>query len=94
MALLPLRTVEPSATATGLYDRWLAEIGAALEKGEDRWELCRRTLTGIFYPQYAGARVDELPLATQAALAQMDARNVTLEPEYYAEVDVERFQER
>jgi acetyltransferase-like isoleucine patch superfamily enzyme len=28
------------------------------------------------------------------ALAQMDARNITLEPEYYSEVDVDRFQER
>ena len=29
--------------------------------------------------------------AAQAALAQMDARNVTLEPEYYADVDPARF---
>jgi acetyltransferase-like isoleucine patch superfamily enzyme len=94
MALLPLRKVEPSPTATDLYDRWLDEIGTALEKGEDRWELCRRTLTGLFHPHLAGTRLDDLPLAAQASLAQMDARNVTLEPEYYAEVDVDRFQER
>jgi hypothetical protein len=94
MALLPLRKVEPAPPAIDLYDRWLDEIGSALEKGEDRWELCRRTLTGIFYPQLAGARLEDLPLASRAALAQMDARNVTLEPEHYADVDADRFQER
>jgi acetyltransferase-like isoleucine patch superfamily enzyme len=94
MALLPLRKVEPSSAATELYERWLDEIGGALERGDDRWELCRRTLTGIFYPGLEGARLADLPLASQVALAQMDARNVTLEPEHYAEVDVDRFQER
>jgi acetyltransferase-like isoleucine patch superfamily enzyme len=94
MALLPLRKVEPSRDAVDLYDRWLEEISNALERGEDRWELCRRTLTGIFYPGLDPSRIEDLPLASRAALAQMDARNVTLEPEYYAEVDVERFQER
>ena len=94
MALLPLRKVEPSQDAVDLYDRWLEEISGALERGEDRWELCRRTLTALFYPGLDPARVDDLPLASRAALAQMDARNVTLEPEYYAEVDVDRFQER
>jgi hypothetical protein len=32
-----------------------------------------------------------LPEATRIALLQMDPRNVTLEPEYYAEIDVERY---
>ena len=94
MALLPLRKVEPSQDSVDLYDRWLEEISNSLERGEDRWELCRRTLTGIFHPGLDPARVHDLPLASRAALAQMDARNVTLEPEYYAEVDVDRFQER
>jgi len=94
MAILPLRPLEPAAPAVALYDRWLAEIGEALERGDDLWELCRRTLTGIFYPQYADADPATLPLATQVALAQMDARNVTLEPEYYAEIDEAKFQAR
>ena len=33
-----------------------------------------------------------LPLATRLALASMDPCNVTLEPEYYADCDQERFQ--
>ncbi|HEX2081178.1 MAG TPA: acyltransferase [Longimicrobium sp.] len=94
MPIYPLKTLEPAAEATALYDEWLDEIRQQLEAGEDRWELCRRTLTGLFYPHHADANPRNLPLAAQAALAQMDARNVTLEPEYYAEVDEARFRER
>jgi acetyltransferase-like isoleucine patch superfamily enzyme len=94
MPIYPLRALEPAAGAVELYDRWLGEIAESLERGDDRWELCRRTLTGIYHPQWAEAEVRHLPLAAQAAVAQLDARNVTLEPEYYAEVDEEKFQAR
>lgn len=92
MPIRPLRPLEPAATE--LRDAWLAEIEGALERGDDRRELCTRTLTEIFYPALAGTKREDLPLATQIALASMDPRNVTLEPEYYAEVDIERFAER
>jgi acetyltransferase-like isoleucine patch superfamily enzyme len=91
---LPLRSLEPAASAAEVYDAWLAELGEALERGDDRWELCRRTLTGIFHPHLADVDPGRLPLAARAALAQMDARNVTLEPEYYGECDDEKFQAR
>jgi len=94
MALIPLRPLEPVATATGLYQRWLDELEGALNSGVDRWDLCRRTLTALFHPRLAGPEVADLPLASQVALAHMDPRNVTLEPEYYGEVDDARFQER
>lgn len=94
MTLLPLRSVEPAAAAVELYDEWLEDIEEALRRGDDRWELCRRVLTEIFFPQMVAVDPERLPLATRVALAQMDARNVTLEPEHYAEVDVERFAER
>jgi acetyltransferase-like isoleucine patch superfamily enzyme len=94
MVIRPLRQVDPAAEAVDLYERWLSDIDAALQRGDDRWELCRRTMTEIFYPGLAGADPEKLPLGTRVALAQMDARQITLEPEYYAEVDVERFNER
>ncbi|MEX2569828.1 MAG: acyltransferase [Gemmatimonadota bacterium] len=94
MPIRPLRPLEPAAEAVELYESWLAEIAEALERGDDRWELCRRTLTDIYYPHLSGADPADLPLGARVALAQMDARNVTLEPEYYAEIDQVRFQER
>ncbi|CAN5650836.1 acyltransferase [soil metagenome] len=94
MAILPLRPVEPAESAVSLYDEWLDQISTALERGVDRWDLCRRTLTSLYYPQLAGTDPATLPAEARVALAQMDARNVTLEPEYYAEIDTDRFQER
>ncbi|HEU0052980.1 MAG TPA: acyltransferase [Longimicrobium sp.] len=94
MPLYPLRKLEPASDSVSLYDRWLGEIGEALERGDDRWELCRRTLTGIYFPQYADAAPHNLPLSAQVAVAQMDARNITLEPEYYFEIDEPKFMER
>jgi acetyltransferase-like isoleucine patch superfamily enzyme len=94
MAYLPLRQLEPAEEAVPLYDAWLGELEEALARGEDRWELCRRTLTALFFPELAGHDAADLGLGGRVALAQMDARNITLEPEYYAEVDEARFLER
>ncbi|HEX7050484.1 MAG TPA: acyltransferase [Longimicrobiales bacterium] len=92
MAFLPLRPVGISDPAARAYDRWLGALSDALaDPGCDRAELCRRVLTEIYYPQYVEADPRELPEATRVALLQMDPRNVTLEPEYYAELDVERY---
>ena len=63
MPILPLRALDPAASATDLYDRWLGELGEALERGADRDELCRRTLTGLFHPQWAEADPAESPTA-------------------------------
>ncbi len=90
----PLRQLEPSSEAVQLYEDWLGEIADSLSRGDDRWELCRRTLTSLFYPGLRDTDPATLPPSVRVALAHMDARNITLEPEYYAEIDTERFNER
>jgi acetyltransferase-like isoleucine patch superfamily enzyme len=92
MAFLPLRRVVlPDATARE-YDRWLGALAEQLSDPScDRNELCRQILTDIYYPQYRDADPRELPLTLRVALLQMDPRNITLEPEYYADVDPERY---
>lgn len=91
MEFLPLRDVAlPEATARE-YDRWVGAIADRLADGADRNELAREVLTQIYYPQYLATNPDDLPPATRVALLQMDPRNVTLEPEYYREIDVERY---
>lgn len=92
MAFLPLREVAVADDAGRAYDRWLGALAERLSDPScDRAELCREVLTGIFYPQYATADPRELPQPTRIALLQMDPRNITREPEYYQEIDEERY---
>lgn len=92
MEFLPLRSVPLPDATTRAYDRWVGEIAERLaDPSVDRNELCREVLTALFYPGLAGADPEELPAATRVALLQMDPRNITLEPEYYQETDVERY---
>jgi acetyltransferase-like isoleucine patch superfamily enzyme len=97
MTLLPLRALADRPITT-VARHWLDEIGAAVQDpSTDRPALCRRVLTGLWYPQYAGnwetAVADPaLPAETRLALASADPRNITLEPEYYAECDDACFQ--
>src|ERR1019366_5634775 len=97
MAFLPLRKL-PDTPASALSESWLASIESALaDDASDRNEMCRKVLCDILYPQFAAnwetATGDEsIPVATRIALASLDPRNVTLEPEYYAECDDEKFQ--
>src|SRR5688500_9483991 len=97
MAILPLRKIadRPNASLAGA---WLEQIDAALkDDSTDLSIFCRDTLCEITYPEYATdweSAVEDrsLPLGTRLALSALDPRNVTLEPEYYAECDDVRFQ--
>lgn len=96
MPIFPLRNLPPLGIA-GIESQWLERLGAELQDGADRATLCRRTLCEIAYPGFAKnweTAVEDpgLPLATRLALSALDPRNVTLEPEYYAECDDARFQ--
>ena len=95
---LPLRTVRPGGDSGDRYDRWLARLDEELsDPGTDRNEFCRRVLEEIYFPGglNAGLGTDgpaTLPLTTRILLDQLDPRNVTLEPEYYRETDLDRYQ--
>jgi acetyltransferase-like isoleucine patch superfamily enzyme len=97
MVLRPLRSLG-AGPGCPTADRWLEQLSSELaDSRADRALICRRTLCQLTYPQYAGdwdsAVQDEaLPLATRTALLALDPRNITLEPEYYAECDDEKFQ--
>ncbi|MEP7382835.1 MAG: acyltransferase [Gemmatimonadota bacterium] len=97
MPWLPLRQLPPRPSAP-LADAWLARLDAALaDPACDRALVCRDTLAELAWPQYA-AHLDEaiadasIPLGTRLALSQLDPRNITLEPEFYADCDDARFQ--
>jgi galactoside O-acetyltransferase len=96
MPILPLQKLA-DRPAEPLFADFLGYIAAELERDGDRNLLCRRVLTELTYPQYAAnwetaVEDAELPVATRIALASLDPRNITLEPEYYADCDQEKFQ--
>lgn len=95
MPFLPLRPVPVADAAADLYDEWLAWLREALDDPDcDRNELCRAILTDIYYPEASHLDPATLSPTARVALAQMDPRNVTLEPEYYEEIDLVRYEPR
>ena len=96
MALLPLRSVRLPKATEQFYDGWLAELEEQLAEPKADWSrITRELLFQIYYP--GGRSYDELlqdsntPEATRVALLSLDPWNITLEPEYYADVDPERY---
>ena len=96
MPFLPLRSVGIPSETTAVYSEWLAWLSEELDSEQcDRNELCRRILTNIYFPHLSDAQIQNddthfLPVA----LAQMNPENVTLEPEYYQDIDLERYTPR
>ena len=97
MPFLPLRKIAERPTRA-VATEWLESIGAALaDPNADRVAICRDNLTALYFPQYVGnfeTAVEDasVPMATRLALAALDPRNITLEPEYYGECDDAKFQ--
>jgi acetyltransferase-like isoleucine patch superfamily enzyme len=96
MAILPLRPVRLPTATEQFYDGWLADLQAQLTApGADWYRITRGLLFEISYPGQGDydmlLQSPATPEATRVALLSLDPRNVTLEPEYYAEVDPERF---
>ena len=92
MAFLPLRPVAVAHGAGQAYAEWLSWVEAEIDRpGTDRDELCRQILTDLYYPHLAGVDPATLSPTVRVGLAQMDPRNVTLEPEYYQEIDLEKY---
>jgi acetyltransferase-like isoleucine patch superfamily enzyme len=97
MPILPLRKLSERPNESAATE-WLDQIEADLSNEKfDRSELCRSILCDIAYPEYSSnweTAVNDTSLSsgTRLALAALDPRNITLEPEYYAECDDEKFQ--
>jgi len=96
MARRPLRTLIRSPESEQVLTEWLGELDERLSDQDcDRSQLCRDVLYAVWFPN-AGNYDDVLsdpatPLATRASLLSLDPRHVTLEPEYYHEIDAERY---
>jgi acetyltransferase-like isoleucine patch superfamily enzyme len=96
MPYLPLRTVAVPQASERTFDGWLEQLEARLAAPQADWNrIARDILFEIWYPgltDYDALVADPATsMGTRAALLSLDPRNVTLEPEYYADVDPERY---
>ena len=96
MAFLPLKQVELPAQAARFYDDWLGQLAEQLgAQGADWYRIARDTLYQLYYPgagDYDTLIQDPaLSDGSRAALLALDPWNITLEPEYYSDVDHEKF---
>ena len=92
----PLRKIPLTEQAETTYGQWLGELEERLsDPACDRYLLCRETLFDMYYPRlgtYEDLVADPtVASATRSVLLALDPHNITLEPEYYAEIDVERY---
>ena len=96
MPFLPLRSVGIPSATSNLYSEWLAWLSEELDSEQcDRNELCRLILTNIYFPHLSDAQLgNDATHFLPVALAQMNPENVTLEPEYYHDIDLERYTPR
>ncbi len=92
MRFLPNRLITLPSSTEQVYSEWLHSIDSELENQDcDRNELCKRILTDIHYPTLTNKKPEDLSLSDKVLIANLDPRNVTLEPEYYADVDLQRY---
>jgi acetyltransferase-like isoleucine patch superfamily enzyme len=96
MVMLPLKHVEIPEQARTLRDAWLSDLDERLNAPGADWNvIARDTIFELTYPGQGGweERADDatLPAAMRIAVAACDPRNITLEPEYYGDVDAEKF---
>jgi galactoside O-acetyltransferase len=96
MAYLPLRQVDLPAQGSRFYEDWLGQLAELIgEPGANRNRIARDTLHHLNYPgqrDYDSLIQDpDLPDTARASLLALDPWNITLEPEYYSDVDPDKF---
>jgi acetyltransferase-like isoleucine patch superfamily enzyme len=88
------RELSAQALAEQDYDSFLTELENSLTDGRrDPNDVVRETLLQIFFGA-SGAPLENLSLAARAAFHSFDPRNVTTEPEYYADINPKLYSQR
>jgi acetyltransferase-like isoleucine patch superfamily enzyme len=93
---MPYRQLTPGAAAGKLFEELVEGTRERIrDPRQDRNVVVRDLLLSLFFEQ--GADYEErladpkLPPSTRAAIASLDPRNISLEPEYYTDCDPERY---
>ncbi|MEO6802170.1 MAG: hypothetical protein ABI197_02875 [Granulicella sp.] len=93
MTVLPHRELKPTPEAEATYRRWLGHLNEELTRHtavDRRSEIVRDELFQIYLGRPHGGRLNTTmvsELASNALYESFDPRNVTLEAEYYEDVD-------
>ena len=89
---IPYRELHPPAES--LFSRFVGDLSDRLDDPScDRREVCRDAIAELYGVRYDAARLEDesVPVGIRAQWASFDPRNITLEPEYYGDIDAERY---
>ncbi len=91
------RELKPTPEAEAIYRRWLATLNEEFTKHQSvdrRSDIVRDELYQLYLGKQHGGRMNAVlnsELATNVLTESFDPRNVTLEPEYYGDIDAEKY---
>jgi acetyltransferase-like isoleucine patch superfamily enzyme len=97
MPVLNYYELKPTPEAEAIFRRWLANLNEEFTRHQSvdrRSEIVRDELHQIYLGRPHGGRVTTTlvsELATTTLMESFDPRNATLEPEYYGDVDREKY---
>jgi acetyltransferase-like isoleucine patch superfamily enzyme len=100
MPTQPYRDLKPTPEAETTYRRWLAHLNDDITRHtscDRRSEIVRDELFQLFLGRPHGGKINATltsELATSVLAESFDPRNVTLEPEYYGDIDAKLYAER
>ena len=100
MPPLPYSELKPSPEAAAIFTRWLNHLHEEFSRhpsADRRAEIVRDELFQIYLGRPHGGKLNTAlvsELAGNALQESFDPRNVTLEPEYYGDVDAQQYASR
>ncbi len=98
MPLLPYRNLMPQPDAEQTFLSWIENLDREFTASKDvdhRSEIVRQALHEIYLGRpYSPAGGASGALGAAALVHSFDPRNATLEPEYYGDIDAQKFAER
>jgi acetyltransferase-like isoleucine patch superfamily enzyme len=97
MPVHPYRELKPTPEAEAIYRRWLSNLNEEFTRHQSvdrRSDIVRDELTQLFLGRTHGGRKQVTltsEFATNVLAESFDPRNATLEPEYYGDINAEKY---
>jgi acetyltransferase-like isoleucine patch superfamily enzyme len=90
------RDIQPTPAAARAYTAWIEQLDREFSKRDPQRssDVVRDALHELYLGRPYAAPTAEMPLAQQAQVHSFDPRNASLEPEYYGDVDAQKYTER